>query len=464
MKKSKSSRRHFMKQSAFALSALGLGGLSFRLRPATAGLAGNPKKLLFIFLRGGIDAVQALIPHGDAGIPGQGIKSYAEARPTLAVAPQDSFDLNGFGGLNPNFHSPTDLAGPKLYDIFQGTVDERGQDLALIHRVGYDNQNRSHFLSQQFWENGIPGNVALEEGVLNRYLTAYRNTETPLQGITLNGNQLVLMKGPTTLPVIRSIGDFALPANVGLGRRPNAPGDLLGSGLMGAYNQAGFPIRSYEELTYSTGSTLLDTLEFFEETVSQVPYQPEASAAPFYAQISNRTFASYVQDCARLLKQVDGLQIAGCNQDGYDTHGSQQLRLPPLLRDLGLALTALYHDLKPIWEDTIVFTVSEFGRTSQENGNRGTDHGESTCMALMGGPIQGGLFNCDASTWDHGDLFSTANGRYVAHRTDYRAIYQALLTQHLGDPESKIEEIIPGYTQASANDPNGYFTLPGFMA
>jgi uncharacterized protein (DUF1501 family) len=108
-------------------------------------------------------------------------------------------------------------------------------------------------------------------------------------------------------------------------------------------------------------------------------------------------------------------------------------------------------------------TMSEFGRTSQENGNNGTDHGESTCQFIMGGPVRGGVYNCDPATWDDGDLFSTPDGRYTAHRTDFRAVYHEIITGHLGDPAARIDAVIPGYSALAAADPAGYFSPLGFL-
>lgn len=453
-------RRDFFRWSAASLTALGLSGMPPFLRRALAQPLARGKKVLFIFLRGGIDSVQAVIPYGDAGAPGK--KTYLQARPTLAVPPAEAFDLNGFVSLNPAMHS-TAMDGPKLLDIFRGTLDGRPPSLAILHRIGYPSQNRSHFSSQQFWENGAPGQVSLEQGVFNRYITAYAQPGTALLGATMGSGQMVMMKGETLIPSLRSIDDYALPANVRIGTAAT-PTDRLGSGLLGSYSQQGFDRRvPYHPLTYSAGKTLLDSLLFFENTVRKAPYQPEADAQPFYDAIGNARFRGFVRDCSRLLKQVGEIQIVGCNQDGYDTHGNENVAFPNLVRDLSNALSALYFDLKSIWNDVVVMTMSEFGRTPDENGNRGTDHGESTVMFLMGGPVKGGVYNADPSRWSNGDLFSTSNGRYLAHRTDYRAVYHEVLTGHLGDPASRIDQVIPGYSSLASQDPSGYFAKLGFL-
>ena len=455
-------RRNFLKWSAASLGAASLGATPGFLRRAIATPLATQKKLLFVFLRGGIDAVQTVIPYGDQGIPGQDLKTYLQARPRLGIPQGTAAELNGFSGLNPALQS-SDPLGPQVASIFHGTVDERGQNLAFLHRVGSATQNRSHFSSQQFWENGAPGNVDLEKGVFNNYLTAYPEGNAPFRGVTVNNGQMVIMKGDTLIPALTSVDAYALPQGLALGTAPTLQ-NPLGKGLRGAYGQTDYDASiPNENLLYRTGTAVLDTLQFFEDTVRAEPYQPETAAAAYYSAITDRVFADSIQDCARLLKQVDGLSITGCNQNGYDTHDAENTRLPLLLGDLGLALTALYHDLKPIWQDVIVVTLSEFGRTSEENGNLGTDHGEATLMTAMGGPVVGGVYNCDAVSWNHGDLFSTVNGRYVAHRTDFRAVYHEIVTGHLGDPEGHIDSILPGYTEAVAADKFGYFTPLGFL-
>lgn len=456
-------RRQILGSGALTLAALGFSGLPLPLRRALAGPVAAGRKLLVIFLRGGIDAVQAVIPHGDAGIPGKGIKTYLEARPTLGVPREAAHDLNGFVSLHPAFQSSELADGPRVADIFHDRIDGRGAQLAILHRIGYEAQNRSHFSSQQFWENGVPGSTRLEEGVFNRYLTEYPEPGNPLPGAAVGSQQTVLLKGRTVVPVLRSIESYSLPAGLSLGRLPT-PEDSAGSGLLGAYGQDGFD-RSVpmDDLTYSTGRALLDGLRFFDENVRAAPYSPDHEATRYYAAMDNRSFAGYVGDAARLLKQVPGLHVVSVNQGNYDTHAGESTTFPRLIRDLGLAFTALYHDLRSIWKDTLILTLSEFGRTSEENGNRGTDHAEATALFALGGGVRGGVYNADSSRWAPGDLFSSSSGRYLAHRTDFRAVYAEVIQRHLGDPAGKLDKILPGYSQAAARDQLGRFVPLDFL-
>jgi len=441
-------RRRFLKWSAASVAALGLAGMPRFLRRTRAAPATNGNKLFFIFLRGGLDGIQFVIPYGDTGGTE---KTYLQARGNIAEPQNEAHDLgNSFAWLNPNCQDTSVPDGPRLWDIFHGTLDLASQvRLALMHRIGYANQNRSHFSSQQIWENGVPTSIKLEEGVLNRYVTSYP-AMSDLQAATLATNQMVMMKGPTLIPVLSSINDYALPPNVPLG-----PGDgSLGNHLPLAYGQSGFnPGIPYNPETYATGSTLLDSLQFFEDNVISVPYSPEPEAVPYYDAMTDGGFRNFVRDSARLLKQVDALEVVGVNMGGYDTHGGENQSFPRLMRNLSLAFTALFFDLQPIWNKTLVTTMSEFGRTSDVNGNSGTDHAESTCMMCMGPGVNGGVYNCDTATWAPGDMYSTANGRYLAHNTDFRSVYKDILTQHLGDPGGHIDTIIPDYTNIAAGDP-----------
>ena len=103
MSKRRHNRRSFLKWSATSLAAAGFFGMPTVLRRALAGPMNPDKKLLFIFLRGGIDAVQAVIPYGDQGAPGK--PTYLDARPTLGARPANAHDLNGFCSLFPAMQS-----------------------------------------------------------------------------------------------------------------------------------------------------------------------------------------------------------------------------------------------------------------------------------------------------------------------------------------------------------------------
>jgi uncharacterized protein (DUF1501 family) len=98
-----------------------------------------------------------------------------------------------------------------------------------------------------------------------------------------------------------------------------------------------------------------------------------------------------------------------------------------------------------IWDKTVVVTMSEFGRTTVENGSNGSDHAAASCLFAMGGPVNGGIYNCDASTWPPGSMFAV-DGRYMIQHTDYRAIFWEILRDHMGASPPTPDAIFPGYT------------------
>ena len=114
-------------------------------------------------------------------------------------------------------------------------------------------------------------------------------------------------------------------------------------------------------------------------------------------------------------------------------------------------------------DKVIIVTMTEFGRTSMENGSRGTDHAESSVVFVAGGGVKGGIYNCDSTTWKPGDIFSSKSGRYLAKRTDFRGVFGEIFTRHFGDTPQSLDQIIPGYTAAAAKDAVGFQNL-GFIA
>jgi uncharacterized protein (DUF1501 family) len=164
-----------------------------------------------------------------------------------------------------------------------------------------------------------------------------------------------------------------------------------------------------------------------------------------------------------LLKRTP-VRVLGTNVGGWDTHtnqGGAQGYHSRILGSLAQGFQALYRDLQDQWQDLIVVTMTEFGRTSKENGSRGTDHAYACVVFVAGGGVKGGVYNCDASTWAAGDLFSQSE-RYVKRRTDYRAVFGEIFLRHFGDDLATLNQVIPGYSQAAAAQPQDFASL-GFL-
>lgn len=419
-----------------------------------AGGVGNPKKMMIIFMRGGNDGVNTVIPHGDS--------SYnTTTRPTLFVPPTPAFDLNGFASLHPQMQLMKDV-----YDA---------GDLAVIQRVAYDNQSRSHFSSQQFWENAmpsIPGADQVEEGWVNRLIdTNPLLANHPIPGVSISNNQQVAFRGDRPLVHMRTLNAYQLgTSDIDLKLVGAAPGvSNNGSGLLGVYGRDP-DASTYDPQLRDVGVAMASSLDALTQAgVDENAYVPANGA--FYPDSGNNdgfdnrllNFFRQVKNGAQLLKQTD-CRVVGVELGSFDTHSNQQIlngSQGQNLRGLSRAFHSLRLDTQStIWDDTIVIAVSEFGRTSAENGSQGTDHGEASCVFVGGGGVIGGVHNCDATTWANGDMFSIGNMRYVEQRTNFLTIYAEIVERHFGASLGVLDTVIPGWSGFTGPQYNYLNLLP----
>ena len=127
------------------------------------------------------------------------------------------------------------------------------------------------------------------------------------------------------------------------------------------------------------------------------------------------------------------MQVAFADIGGWDHHvneGSTQGQIANVLREFSQSLGAFWTDLGDLAEDTVVVTMSEFGRTARENGNRGTDHGHANVMFVMGGPVKGGKVY---GRWPGLDQSQLYEGRDLAVTTDFRRVLGEAVDRHLGN-------------------------------
>jgi uncharacterized protein (DUF1501 family) len=154
-------------------------------------------------------------------------------------------------------------------------------------------------------------------------------------------------------------------------------------------------------------------------------------------------FGDSLRQLAQLIKANLGVQVAFADIGGWDHHvneGSTEGQIANVLRDFSQALSAFWTDLGDLGEDTVVVTMSEFGRTARENGNRGTDHGHANVMFLMGGPVKGGKVY---GPWPGLEQSQLYEGRDLAVTTDFRRVLGEAVTKHLGN--SHLEQVFPEF-------------------
>jgi uncharacterized protein (DUF1501 family) len=268
------------------------------------------------------------------------------------------------------------------------------------------------------------------------------------------------LKGDKPFPNFNRAQDFSFSGNAiksqkFLGAVPSTSGS--GRGLLGLYGgPQDEPTKVYRPLVHDTGELLGSTMSILQTAVAQGTYTPANGAV--YPNDSN---GRKLMEAAMLFKRTP-VKIVGLTVGGWDTHTDQGQITgghANLLRPLAQGFQALYRDLQDQWDKVLIVTMTEFGRTSEENGSRGTDHAESSVMFVAGGGVKGGVYNCDPTTWKNGDIFSSKSGRYLAKRTDFRAVFGEVFTRHFGDSAQVLEEVIPGYAAAAAKDAVGFQPL-----
>lgn len=383
-------RRAFVKNSA--LAAFGIGAAPAWLARA-ATVTDSKNILVVIFQRGAMDGLSAVAPFGD--------KHYAQLRPTLAPQANSLADLDGFFGLHPAL-SPL----KPLYDQ---------KALAIVHAAGSPDPTRSHFDAQDYMESGTPGRKSTRDGWLNRALSPAPKTASPIRAVSMGASLARTLRGPNPAVAVQNLGAFRV--------KDNARDDF-----MAMYANSPDPVLQ------STGRDTFEAVRLIE-SINKSSYNPAKNA-----RYPNSRLGQGLLQIARLIKAEQGLQVAFADTTGWDTHVNQAPQLNNLLSDFAQSLAAFHADLGSRMANVTVVTMSEFGRTARENGNRGTDHGHANVMFAFGGAVQGGKvlgrFPGLAPEQLH-------EGRDLAITTDFRAVLGEAVTKHLGIPH--LASVFPGF-------------------
>src|SRR5947208_13535360 len=162
----------------------------------------------------------------------------------------------------------------------------------------------------------------------------------------------------------------------------------------------------------------------------------------------NGALGNSLRQIAQLINANGGLEVASADVSGWDTHageGGAQGQLANNLRNFSDAIAAFARDLGSRMGDVVLVTMSEFGRTVRENGNRGTDHGHANVMLAIGGGVKGGKVH---GKWPGLAPEKLYESRDLAITTDFRDVFGELLTKQLG--VGAMKSVFPGYEVSSA--------------
>jgi len=341
----KLTRRFFLRTGGALAAYCGLSPLR-ALGAETVAAAASPatvrrgRTLVAIFLRGGMDGLNLVVPHGD--------RSYYDLRRNIAIGRPGggggALDLDGFFGLHP--------AAGALLPLMQSG------EAAVLHAVGYDKNTRSHFEEQDVWETGVIGNTVGSDGWLNRHLLTSEG-HGPIRALAIGNSLPRILHGNAPAFAVRGIADLDLP-------KSKAPGAAVAAALEHAYvRPTGEDRAEAADLLSRTAGSTLEAVRVLRE-VAQRPYQPGA-------EYPKSGIADQLREAARLIKAGLGVEVVEIDYGGWDTHaaqGNQNGAFANLVRNLSEGLAAFRKDLGDAMDDVLVLTLSDFGRTAAETSMR----------------------------------------------------------------------------------------------
>ena len=413
----KFSRRFFMKQGGIALAGLSTMPAFLQRAIASTPSAGK-KQLVVLFQRGAADGLNIVVPFGEP--------NYYRLRPTIAI-PQPkrggneaAIDLDGFFGLHPSLAS--------FAPLFQ-----RNQ-LAIVHAAGSPDPTRSHFDAQDYMESGTPGVKATQDGWLDRAIgTISEENASPFRAVAMGPNLPRMLQGSTGAIAIPDLHQFKVQP------QSAAMANVAEGGFEAMYAQ------TVDHALHGTGTETFEAIDMLRK-VDPGKYSPENGA-----QYPTSRLGQSLQQIGQLLKANIGVEVLFVDCGGWDNHvneGGVQGQLSNLLKDLGQGLAAFHQDMGDRMQDVVVVTMSEFGRTAKENGNRGTDHGHANCMFVMGGNVKGGRVS---GNWPGLADHQLNEGRDLALTTDFRSVLSEVLVKHVGATDLKT--VFPGFDTSARRFP-----------
>jgi len=401
----------FTRRSFLRSAGLGLTLPAWFPRLAFAATPSSERDVLVcIFLRGGADGLNVVVPVGDAG--------YFQNRPTIGIpepsgAAGSGVDLDGFFALHP--------ALAPLKELWDEGV------LAAVHATGSPDGTHSHFDAMDFMERGTPGSKSIPTGWIGRHLGSVATGNTsPFRAVGMGTILQASLRGPVPATALRSIAEFHL------GGKTTQAADIarFQSGLAALY-------ASQDWLDLQGQQTFQAIAALAHAATGS--YQPQNGA-----QYPDTDFGHALTDVAQIAKADLGLEVACVDLGGWDTHATQggaTGRQAKVLAELAAGLAAFHADLADRMGRITVVTMSEFGRRVHENASGGTDHGHGNFMFLLGGGINGRQVYGDWPGLSPGQLASPGD---LAITTDYRTVLAEIVDRRLKNP--KLGDVFPGFT------------------
>ncbi len=426
------SRRDFLTNSGLAIMAGAAGYMSTDhwLRGADLTTVGQPMNgtaheddrirptIVTIFLRGGADALNAIVPYGD--------ENYYSLRPNISIPERPKKDKavlklskkigGGYWGINPYMESLLPMV-------------EEGK-CALLMNTGSPNGTRSHFSAQDYMERGAPGDPRVTNGWLNRYLEATKKqTDAPLRGLcamtllprALRGEYPVLA-GSNRSEEMDLFEDLYASSNLA---NQTARDGAMGEKGSRLDDRPGDETRK-RQLTSDWARDLIS--QSGTNAVARIKALEAAEAKASAAEYPNGGLGHQLRTIAQVIKANVGLEVAQADYGGWDHHsdeGEAGGKHSKMLQNLSESIVAFTKDLGPRMDRVMVLVMSEFGRTAKENGARGTDHGRGGMMIAVGNMVAAPHVLAGTSN----GMADLEDGRFQPVHIDYRSVFAESLAR-----------------------------------
>ena len=376
-------------------TVLAAGALSVWDAPIRLAFANAPtdKRFVVVILRGALDGLAAVPPHGDP--------NYKSVRGVLALDTTGTnalHDLDGHFGLHPAL-----INMKAMWDA---------KELAAFHNISSPYRDRSHFDGQNVLETGGTGPHLLSDGWLNRSLA-------PL-GLANGDGALAVASTP---PLMLAGASKATSWTPEVMPEPDK-----------AFLERVRALYAHDPVLESALDRALETEAHADAAMDDKPKTDMAKGSGAYGDLT-----PLFKGAGRLLAGEQGPRIAVFDVSGWDTHvneGAADGQLARRLRALDQGLDAFKTALGTTWGKTAIVMATEFGRTVKPNGNGGTDHGTAGAAFLLGGGVQGGTVRAE---WVGLESSALQDGRDQPPRTDQRALFKAALSDHMGISRRDLE-------------------------
>ncbi len=380
-------------------------------------------RLIVVFLRGAYDGLSALVPFGDA--------NYYRLRPNIGITAPDgtlqtTLALDTTFGLHPALQS--------LMPLWKQGV------LAAIPAAGSPHASRSHFDAQLHWELGVPGKSSGEQGWMNA-LANLREVPQP------EGTRSAISVGEANPMILAGAAPVQRVPKGNIATRQGALGDeRTRNAVMGLYAGQDSLSRNFQ----SGAQSRIQTARILSEDLASTDMASPQMLAANNGAGSAKGLLLDAQHLGTLMRKDSNLRLGFLSAGGWDTHanqGSVEGSLANNLHNLAAAVTQLRRDFSR--PDDVVVIASEFGRTSAENGTRGTDHGHGNTMWLLGDRVLGGRWHGTWTGLSHGNLHE---GRDLPVHHDFRAVFAQVLRASQGLRPAEVDRLFPGFNWDASLD------------